>query len=383
MIPLLIINKIILYIIMNLLGGGINKKDTIVIYPGRFQPFHKGHHDVYRFLKEKYDNVFIVTTDTKSKDKKRYPFNFAQKVDIMKKLGRVEENDIYPEPVSNPYSDYYIIKYIRYLKSISESLSPDLKKRINDINLQNALVLFAISDKDMSPTDGTKPRFSFPNNNLAYTKKTNSRGNPIPAKIQKIKSRKHFKNTTFNNIRSNTNTKYNYVLTVPTNVFNVLGENINSATQLRNMIIEPPEGYSNINVLESLYDLKVDSSNVKLIDFIIKTIKKAYGINSPRRNSQLTSTLTSTLTSEPTFKPSSKSASVLSKPNSRKKFSKSPSPSPSVSKSPSGSASKSPSGSASKSPSGSASKSPPRKRNSTKSKNTSNQTLRRSARLRK
>ena len=40
---------------MNLFGGSIKKKDTIIIYSGRFQPFHKGHHDVYRFLKEKYD----------------------------------------------------------------------------------------------------------------------------------------------------------------------------------------------------------------------------------------------------------------------------------------------------------------------------------------
>ena len=265
---------------MKLKGGGIEKKDTIVIYSGRFQPFHKGHHDVYRFLKERYDNVFIVTTDTKSKVKKRYPFNFTQKVDIMKTLGRVDEDDIYPEPVSNPYSDYYILKYIKYLKSISDSLSPKLKRRITNINLKNTLVMFAISDKDMSPIDGTRPRFVFPNNNLVYTKKLNTKGNPVPAKIQKIKSRKHFKNTTFSNIRSNTNIKFNYILTVPTNIFSVLGENINSATQLRNMIIDPPEGYTSLNVLEALYDLKVNPKNKELFQFIIKTIKKAYGIKS-------------------------------------------------------------------------------------------------------
>ena len=267
---------------MKLIGGGIKKKNTIVIYGGRFQPFHKGHHDVYRFLKEKYDNVFIVTTDTKSKDTKRYPFNFSQKVEIMETLGRVEKNDIYPEPVSNPYSDYYILNHIRYLKSISHTLPTDFKKRITNIDLKNALVLFAISDKDMDPKDGTKPRFVFPSNNLVYTKRKNSKGNPMPAKIQKVKSRKHFKNTTFNNIRSNTNTNFNYVLTVPTNMFNILGENINSATQLRNMIIDPPEGFTSINVLESLYDLKVNSSNKELFEFIIKTIKKAYGIKSPK-----------------------------------------------------------------------------------------------------
>ena len=106
---------------MILKGGSIiTKKDTIVIYPGRFQPFHKGHHDVYRFLKERYEHVFIVTTDTKSKDKKRYPFNFKEKINIMKNLGRVEESDIYPEPVSNPYSDFYINKYKNLWKKVLE-----------------------------------------------------------------------------------------------------------------------------------------------------------------------------------------------------------------------------------------------------------------------
>ena len=54
----------------------LKKNNVVVVYPGRFQPFHKGHHDVYRFLKERYTNVFIVTTNTHSKDTKRYPFNF-------------------------------------------------------------------------------------------------------------------------------------------------------------------------------------------------------------------------------------------------------------------------------------------------------------------
>ena len=280
---------------MNLFGGGIKKKDTIVIYSGRFQPFHKGHHDVYRFLKESYDNVFIVTTDTKSKDKKRYPFNFEEKVDIMKKLGRVEENDIYPFPVSNPYSDYYIIKHIKYLKSISMSLLPELRKRINAIDIDNALILFAISDKDMNPVDGSKPRFKFTNNNLTYTKKRNNSGSLIPAKIQKVKSKKHFTATVFNNISPTTNTKFNYILTVPTNIFSVLGENINSATQLRNMIIDPPTKFTSINVLESLYDTKADTKNRKIFDFIIKTIKSAYGINSPRNTPFFTNNNNDTL----------------------------------------------------------------------------------------
>ena len=138
----------------------ISLKDTLVIYTGRFQPFHKGHHDVYRFLKEKYPNVLIGTTDTKSKDKKRYPFNFEEKMKIMLELGRVEEYDILPYPVRNPYSDAYAISYIRKLKS-NETLPTKVKERIMNIDLNNLLVLFVVSEKDMIATSNTKPDLSF------------------------------------------------------------------------------------------------------------------------------------------------------------------------------------------------------------------------------
>ena len=266
----------------------ISKKDTVVLYSGRFQPFHKGHYEVYSFLKSRYDNVFIVTTNTSSKDKKRYPFNFNEKIDIMTNLGNVNIHDIYPQPVSNPYSDFYIKKHISEMKSNS-TLPPDVKKRINNINLENLLVLFAISDKDMNPSDGTKPRFKFPDNSLVFTKKLNSKGNPTPAKIQKVRSKRNFKNTVFNNISPTTSLNYNYVLTVPTNIFSVLGININSATQLREMIVTPPEGFSSENVIESLYDIKKNKSNQIYFDLIISKIMSSYSnsiTNSPRNNSR-------------------------------------------------------------------------------------------------
>ena len=104
----------------------ISKKDTVVLYSGRFQPFHKGHYEVYSFLKRRYDNVFIVTTNTSSKDKKRYPFNFYEKINIMTNLGKVNIHDIYPQPVSNPYSDFYIKKHIKnYIFIIGRSLWKD------------------------------------------------------------------------------------------------------------------------------------------------------------------------------------------------------------------------------------------------------------------
>ena len=39
--------------------------NVLVIYPGRFQPFHKGHKAVYDYLASRYgrDNVFITTSN--------------------------------------------------------------------------------------------------------------------------------------------------------------------------------------------------------------------------------------------------------------------------------------------------------------------------------
>ena len=39
--------------------------DTVVIYPGRFHPFHKGHKSVYDTLVKRFgkNRVFIATSD--------------------------------------------------------------------------------------------------------------------------------------------------------------------------------------------------------------------------------------------------------------------------------------------------------------------------------
>ena len=51
----------------------------LVIYPGRFQPFHKGHHAVYEYLTGKFgrNNVFIATSNKVEGEKS--PFSFAEK----------------------------------------------------------------------------------------------------------------------------------------------------------------------------------------------------------------------------------------------------------------------------------------------------------------
>ena len=53
--------------------------ELVVLYPGRFQPFHLGHKDVFASLQNKFgrDNVFIATSNKTELPKS--PFNFSNK----------------------------------------------------------------------------------------------------------------------------------------------------------------------------------------------------------------------------------------------------------------------------------------------------------------
>jgi 5'(3')-deoxyribonucleotidase len=59
---------------------------TVVIYPGRFSPFHIGHANTWRRLADQYgkDNVFVVTSN---KINNNAPFSFDDKVIMMIALG--------------------------------------------------------------------------------------------------------------------------------------------------------------------------------------------------------------------------------------------------------------------------------------------------------
>ena len=55
----------------------------VVLYPGRFQPFHLGHREVFQSLQNKFgrDNVYIATSNKTEMPKS--PFNFSDKVKFM------------------------------------------------------------------------------------------------------------------------------------------------------------------------------------------------------------------------------------------------------------------------------------------------------------
>jgi len=83
-------------------------KKTIVVYVGRFQPFHKGHYITYSNLVKKFgkDSVYIGTSNKVEKPKS--PFNFKEKKQIMTTMFGIPSNKIVE--VKNPYAPTEVLK---------------------------------------------------------------------------------------------------------------------------------------------------------------------------------------------------------------------------------------------------------------------------------
>lgn len=156
----------------------------LVIYPGRFQPFHKGHREVYNYLVKKYgrDNVYISTSN--KVEPPRSPFNFSQKAAFMKLTG---------------------IPLDRVVETRDPYKVPELVQHYDP----NTRLIFAVSEKDMAED----PRFS------KWTKKDGSPSyfQPMPKNAQEMAGL----------------AQHAYITTVPTFNFTVLGEPMRSATEIR------------------------------------------------------------------------------------------------------------------------------------------------------
>jgi hypothetical protein len=83
-------------------------KNFVVVYAGRFQPFHKGHFATYQGLVKKFgkDKVYIGTSN--KTDNQKSPFNFKEKKVIMTKMFGISSNKIVE--VKNPYAPTEILK---------------------------------------------------------------------------------------------------------------------------------------------------------------------------------------------------------------------------------------------------------------------------------
>ncbi|MEK9767356.1 MAG: hypothetical protein VW683_00430 [Betaproteobacteria bacterium] len=83
-------------------------KKQVVVYVGRFQPFHKGHYSVYKSLVDRFgaDNVFIGTSD--KTDPVKSPMTFDEKHDFITKMFPDIPTD-QVRHVKNPYNPQEIL----------------------------------------------------------------------------------------------------------------------------------------------------------------------------------------------------------------------------------------------------------------------------------
>jgi hypothetical protein len=88
----------------------------VVLYPGRFQPFHLGHKEVFNSLQRDFgrDNVYIATSNKVELPKS--PFNFSDKTVLMNAAGIASDRIIevvspykLPEPRFNPANTIFVV----------------------------------------------------------------------------------------------------------------------------------------------------------------------------------------------------------------------------------------------------------------------------------
>ena len=156
----------------------------VIIYPGRFQPFHRGHASVYHYLCDKHSNADVYIATSGVVDPVKSPFTFDQKRQMMLFAG-IPDNAIVH--VKNPYVAQEIMsKY----------------------DASRTGLMFAISQKDME----SDPRFAF------RLKKDGSQPYLQPLKTtEPEQSAAH----------------HGYMTTIPTLSFKVNGVMVNSASQIR------------------------------------------------------------------------------------------------------------------------------------------------------
>jgi hypothetical protein len=95
------------FLVESILGEAAKIDKVVVVYSGRFQPFHKGHYATYDHLVKKFgkDSVYIGTSDVT--DNKKSPFGFKEKKTIMQKMFGIPSNKIVQ--IKNPYAPEEIL----------------------------------------------------------------------------------------------------------------------------------------------------------------------------------------------------------------------------------------------------------------------------------
>ena len=165
----------------------------LVVYPGRFQPWHKGHKMVYDYLVKIYgrDNVFVATSN--KVDPPRSPFTFSEKQQFMHLTGVSADRIV---ETRDPYRALEVVQ--KY-------------------NPKTARLVFAVSEKDMAED----PRFKF-----GYKKDGSpTYFQPMPKNVNDMQPFE----------------THGYIMTVPTFNFTVLGKPMKSATEVRAQFAQADE----------------------------------------------------------------------------------------------------------------------------------------------
>lgn len=159
----------------------------VVIYPGRFQPFHLGHASVYNSLRKQFPGADVIIATSDKTDPIDSPFTFEER----KKMIVASKVDS---------------------SAIQKAVNPYLAKEIlAKYDSSSTVAIFAVGKKDMA---GTGARFKF------GLKKDGS-----PAYYQP------FKNVN----DSLTFDKHGYIVVAPTTTFKVLGKPVTGATAIRDL----------------------------------------------------------------------------------------------------------------------------------------------------
>ena len=95
------------FLVETILGEAAQMDKVVVVYSGRFQPFHKGHYATYDNLVRKFgkDSVYIGTSNVT--DSNKSPFNFNEKKAIMMKMFGIPSSKIVN--IKNPYAPEEIL----------------------------------------------------------------------------------------------------------------------------------------------------------------------------------------------------------------------------------------------------------------------------------
>jgi hypothetical protein len=196
----------------------------LVIYPGRFHPFHLGHKASYDWLTRKYGENAVFVASSEKQDAKTSPFKYADKITMMAKLG-VPAGRI--QKVENPYQ------------------ATEITSRLSDEEKANTVLIFAVSAKDARRFDPARKDGS-----PSYLQ-------PLPANAKKLRPM----------------TQQGYIEITPTVDFQIQGQPANSASQIRKLYVSGNENDRN-QIIVDLYGA-ADPELRAIFD-------QALGVNAPQ-----------------------------------------------------------------------------------------------------